>query len=59
MNNFTITDAQYYAPDGRNICIQATIDGQVMSIPLDPANSDYAEILRQVEAGTLTIQEAD
>jgi len=59
MNNFTITNAQYYAPDGRNVCIQATINGQVMSIPLDPANSDYAEILRQVEAGTLTIQEAD
>ena len=35
MNNFTITDAQYYAPDGRNVCIQATIDGQVMSVPLD------------------------
>lgn len=58
-NNFTITDAQYYAPDGRNVCIQATIDGQVMSIPLDPANSDYAEILRQVEAGTLTIADAE
>ena len=59
MNNFTITNAQYYAPDGRNVCIQATIDGQVMSIPLDPANSDYAEILRQVEAGTLTIADAE
>ena len=55
----TITKAQYYAPDGRNVCIQATIDGKVMSVPLDPANRHYAEILRQVEAGTLTIQEAD
>ena len=58
-NSMTITKAQYYAPDGRNVCIQATIDGQVMSVPLDPANRHYAEILRQVEAGTLTIQEAD
>ena len=34
-------------------------DGITHSIPLDPANSDYAEIMRQVEDGTLTIQEAD
>ena len=56
----TITTAQYQADmDGNNSCIQATIDGQEMSVPLDPANRHYAEILRQVEAGTLTIQEAD
>jgi hypothetical protein len=30
-----------------------------MSVPLDPANRHYAEILRQLEAGTLTIQDAD
>jgi len=35
------------------------IDGQEMSVPLDPANRHYAEIMKQVEAGTLTIQEAD
>jgi hypothetical protein len=35
------------------------IDGITMSVPLDPANRHYAEILRQVEAGTLVIQEAD
>jgi len=29
-----------------------------MSVPLDPANRHYAEILKQVAAGTLTIQEA-
>jgi hypothetical protein len=39
--------------------IKATIDGVEMYVPLDPANSHYAEILRQVDAGTLTIQEAD
>ena len=39
--------------------IIATIDGLKMSVPLDPNNRHYAEILRQVEAGTLTIQEAD
>ena len=59
-NNMNITTAQYQADmDGNNSCIQATIDGQEMSVPLDPANRHYAEILKQVEAGDLTIQEAD
>jgi hypothetical protein len=39
--------------------IMATVDGVTMSVPLDPNNRHYAEILRQVEAGELTIQEAD
>jgi len=39
--------------------IQATIDGQLMSVPLDPANRHYAEIMRQVEAGTLVVAEAE
>ena len=55
-----ITDAQYNADmDGNNSGIQATIDGQEMSVPLDPANRHYAEILKQVEAGTLTIADAE
>ena len=29
------------------------------SVPLDPANSDYIEIMRQVDAGELTIEPAD
>jgi len=55
-----ITTAQYQADmDGNTSSIQATIDGQELSVPLDLANRHYAEILKQVEAGTLTIQEAD
>ncbi len=37
----------------------AIIDGVEMSVPLDPANRHYAEIMRQVEAGELTIADAD
>jgi hypothetical protein len=60
MNNMDITSAQYVQDfDGNNLGIQATIDGTKMSVPLDPANRHYAEILRQVDAGVLTIQEAD
>jgi len=62
MNEMTITSAQYFADtlgDGGNISVKATIDGVEMYVPLDPANRHYAEILRQVDAGTLTIQGAD
>ena len=59
MNEMNITSAQYNADEGTNVSIKATIDGIQMSVPLDPANRHYAEILRQVEAGTLTIADAE
>lgn len=59
-NNMNITVAQYRnGIDSETFCIQATIDGQEMSVPLDPANRHYAEILKQVEAGDLTIADAE
>ena len=39
--------------------IQANLDGVRVCIPLDPDNRHYAEILKQVKEGTLTIKEAD
>jgi len=61
MDNITITSAQYVADpiSGNNICVKATIDGTEVFAPLSLANRHYAEIMRQVEAGTLTIQEAE
>jgi len=59
MNEMNITSAQYIAEDGINNIIRATIDGTEMFVPIDPANRHYAEILRQVAAGTLTIADAD
>ena len=61
MNEMNITSAQYNTDSmsGEASSIKATIDGTEMFVPLDPANRHYAEILRQVEAGTLTIQDAD
>jgi len=61
MNNMTITSAQYISDpvSGSNSSIRATIDGQELFVPLDSANRHYFEIMRQVEAGTLTILEAD
>ena len=61
MEQVNITSAQYCADTitGDNVSIKATIDGITMSVPLDPANRHYAEIMRQVEAGELTIADAD
>ena len=61
MEQMNITSAQYMADSmtGTNSCIKATIDGQELLVPLDPANRHYAEIMRQVEAGTLTILAAE
>ena len=61
MDNMNITAAQYNTDElsGSNTSITATIDGTEMSVPLDPANRHYAEIMRQVEAGTLVVAEVD
>ena len=59
MDKMNITSARYVADDTGNISIIATIDSVEWGVPLDPANRHYAEILRQVDAGTLTIAEAD
>ena len=61
MNEMNITAAQYYEDPktGNNLGVRATIDGTEMEVPLTAGNRHYDEIMRQVEAGTLTIQEAD
>jgi hypothetical protein len=59
-NSMIISSARYTTNfNGANDAINATIDGQQMSIPMDTGNRHYAEILRQVEAGDLTIAAAD
>ena len=55
-----IKDAQYKKNKLIDVTyITATIDGKVSFVPLDPDNIHYAEILRQVAEGTLTIKDAD
>lgn len=60
MDNMNITNAQHVNDlmSGKASAIKATIDGTEMSVPLDLANRHYAEIMRQVDAGTLVIAEA-
>ena len=55
-----IASAQYYNDlEGNQLGIKITVDTEIMDVPLDPDNRHYAEIMRQVAAGTLTIQDAD
>jgi len=65
-----ITSAQYIQDEGINSGIKInnsqTVDPDgngnsvyIINVPIDPDNSDYAEIMRQVDAGTLTIEDAD
>jgi hypothetical protein len=56
-----ITDAQYVfdSLEEVNSAIRVTVDGTEVTVPLDPANRHYAEILRQVADGDLTIAAAD
>jgi hypothetical protein len=54
------TNAQYRIDDsGFTIGIKCEINGLSSFVPKNQDNRDYAEILRQVEAGTLTIEDAD
>jgi hypothetical protein len=57
MYEMKITSAKYLTED--KVMILANIDGQEMSVPTDPANTHYAEILKQVADGDLTIEDAD
>ena len=56
-----IKDAQYYKDpiEDAIVSINVTIDGAKCGVPLDPNNRHYAEILRQVKEGKLTVKDAD
>tara|TARA_R100000278_G_C5384190_1_gene133646 strand:+ start:437 stop:610 length:174 start_codon:yes stop_codon:yes gene_type:complete len=55
-----ITLAQYgLAPSGEKEFIMAVIDEVELGVPIQVGNRHYDEIMRQVNAGTLTIADAD
>jgi len=60
MENMNITSARYVSDYGVNVSVDVVLDnGKEWSVPLDPNNRHYAEIMRQVEAGELTIADAE
>ena len=56
-----IKDAKYVKDllDPKIQYISANVDGQVWQIPIDLENRMYEEIKKQMDAGTLTIADAD
>ena len=57
--NMTISFAKYLQNNDVNTAVIATINGETMTVPIDSDNRHYAEIMRQVAAGDLTIADAD
>ncbi len=56
-----IENAQYVLINGtkEKSCINCTIDGVAISVPLDLKNRHYIEIMKQVKEGKLTIKDAE
>ena len=65
INNYlNITSAKYqHILEGhtKSVAIFIQVKGQAMewAVPIDDSNTHYQEIKRQVDAGTLTIADAD
>jgi len=45
--------------EGVEKTIICEILGHIVNVPMDESNTTYKEILKQVDAGTLTIKDAD
>ena len=56
-----IVSAKYIAnADGVNVCIQCYLgDHRYKNVVINESRESYQEIMRQVEAGELVIQEAE
>lgn len=58
-----VTNAKYwkYPLTGKVTHIYCTIEGREFQqqVPIDDTNTDYQNIKAQVDAGTLTIEDAD
>lgn len=53
------SNAKWIDEDGTHTLIRVDINGVTSFVPLDPANSDYAAIMKLVAEGKLTIAPAD
>lgn len=61
MARLNITSAEYVNLEGlpKNQTIKANVDGAIYFIPTDPNNTDYAELMRQVEEEDLVVEEPE
>jgi len=62
-NTAVIEDAQYFTSDGtkdgEKTGVYAMIDGKPVGVPMIEDNPVWLEIKSRVDAGTLTIKDAD
>ena len=64
-NRLNITSAKYHkwaeneGDTPVNVSVTIVVDGETWSVPMDSSNRHYAEILKQVADGDLTIEDAD
>ena len=61
MLNMIIENAKWHTDlKGNNIAIHCTKDGQPsVFIPIDEANMDYIELKQMIDAGDVTVADAD
>jgi len=60
MEELNITSAQYVRGlSGELVTVMIVVNGETMGVPIDSDNRHDEEIMRQVAAGTLTIEDAD
>ena len=61
MNENTYTDVVRHIPTGETVAnnVSCKINGEPTCVPMDTDNRHWAEIMRQVNAGDLTIADAD
>ena len=59
LQQMNITSVQYVKFEGELTGITATINGVEMHVPLQEGNRHYHEIMRQVAAGELTVDEPE
>jgi len=61
MEDLNITSAKYekHPETSVNTGVVIVTDGRTLYVPMQVGNRHYDEIMRQVNAGTLTIQDAD
>ena len=53
------TNAQWIDQNGQHSEIKVDINGMTSFVPIDPANTDYTNIMALVAAGELTIAPAE
>lgn len=53
------TNAQYIAYNGVNTGIRCDINGVESFVPIDPANTDYANLMKLQEEGKIVIAPAE